>query len=460
MQKSLAVLGLLAGVVAGTGGAPQAGSVLAASGDWPSYMVDANHTGFAAAESAITAATASRLHVHWTQASGATVFAQPVVAGGSIFWGSFDGYERASDLNGKLIWSTYLGRTSNPKCGRMLVGVASTPTYTSMLVGGQTTPVLFVGGGDASLYALNAATGAVIWRISLGAFRSAFIWDSPSLDDTGHVYVGVSSFFDCPLVQGKLVQLDEASGTVLHVFNTVPDGCIGGGVWGSPVIDAAAQKIYFATGNPSPPGSVCASPTPYAEALVEVNESDLSLVGSWQIPASQQIGDSDFGSTPNLFTAGSVSMVGVANKSGYYYAFQRDALTQGPVWFDRVADGTVDDIAPGAVGSGALIIAGSHTNIRGTPCYGSIRSVNPATGAYNWETCLPQKVIGAVSLAPGVAAIGLGAHFDAVDTSSGKVIFSYAGPAGWANGFRSSASISNGVIYVGNNNGVLYAFGL
>jgi outer membrane protein assembly factor BamB len=86
--------------------------------------------------------------------------------------------------------------------------------------------------------------------------------------------------------------------------------------------------------------------------------------------------------------------------------------------------------------------------------------VNPATGAYNWETCLPQKVIGAVSLAPGVAAIGLGAHFDAVDTSSGKVIFSYAGPAGWANGFRSSASISNGVIYVGNNNGVLYAFGL
>jgi outer membrane protein assembly factor BamB len=425
-------------------------------GDWPSYMIDAGHTGSQVAETAINAVSAPSLRGHWTIGSGGSIFSQPVVVGGTVYWGAWDGNERAADLNGKVLWSHSLGTTSNPLCGSFSVGIASTAAYSSIGVGYKATPVIIVGGGDAALYALNASTGAVVWRTQLGVKNDAFIWDSPVVD-SGHVFIGVSSFFDCPLVQGTLVELDAATGAVQRKFTTVPNSCIGGGVWGSPVIDSAAGTVYIASGNPST-HPVCRLPTPYAEALVELRESDLSVVGSWPVPASQRTGDSDFGSTPNLFTAGTKQMVGVPNKNGYYYAFQRDHVGSGPVWFDRIADGTAADVVPAAVGTGALIIAGPHTTINGVACTGSVRSVNPATGAYNWQQCLKGKIWGAVSLTPTVAVVAAGSSLVVVAISNGTILFT-SGTA-TKSLWRSSASISNGVIYIGNINGNLYAYGL
>ena len=87
------------------------------------------------------------------------------------------------------------------------------------------------------------------------------MWSSPAVFGNS-VYIGVSSFGDCPLVQGQLVQLDRTTGAVQHTFKTVPDGCIGGGVWGSPTIDAAAGTIYFTTGNRAPAPAPNRSPRP------------------------------------------------------------------------------------------------------------------------------------------------------------------------------------------------------
>ena len=64
------------------------------------------------------------------------------------------------------------------------------------------------------------------------------------------VYIGVSSFGDCPLVQGQILQLNRVTGALQNQFNIVPNGCIGGGVWGSLTVDAAAGTLYFATGTP------------------------------------------------------------------------------------------------------------------------------------------------------------------------------------------------------------------
>jgi hypothetical protein len=80
-------------------------------------------------------------------------------------------------------------------------------------------------------------------------------------------------------------------------FNVVPRGCTGGGVWGSPTVDAAAGTIYFDTGNPGN----CSRSEPHAPAVIEVRASDLSLVGTWAVPPAQQADDSDLGSTPTLF---------------------------------------------------------------------------------------------------------------------------------------------------------------
>ena len=241
----------------------------------------------------------------------------------------------------------------------------------------------------------------------------------------------------------------------------IPSGCVGGGVWGSPAIDEAAGTVYFATGNPDPNApSSCASP--YTEAVIEVNAIDLSLVGSYQGRGSDNA-DLDFGSTPTLFQASGKNMVGVVNKDGTFYAFQRDALTLGTVWRAKIGSGGSEpqggsaNISPAAWDGQNLYVASGNTSIIGVNCQGSLRELDPATGNFIWQTCLQNgPVLGAVTVANGVAYLGEGTHFVAIDTSSGNILFNYdTGAYIWG-----AASISNGVVYVGNQGGTLYAFGL
>ncbi|MDP9329205.1 MAG: PQQ-binding-like beta-propeller repeat protein [Actinomycetota bacterium] len=430
----------------------------AASADWPNYMFDRNHGGFNRHETTITPANASTLTVDWSVNEGSRMFAQPVTGNGLVYWGTFDGFEHASDpQDGTAVWSTLLGTTSDPVHCRTdaVFGVTSTPALSTVTLAGIPTKVLFVAGGDAAMYALNALTGAVIWRTSLGTSPSHFVWDSPVVYK-GNVYVGVSSLLDCPVVPGRMFKLSATTGAVEATLDVMPGGCTGGGIWGSPVVDATRDTLYVATGNPNE-NVACPQPVELAPALLELRTSDLSLVGSWQVPEAEQIVDSDFGSTPNLFvTAEGVPMVGVANKNGFYYAFRRDALDTGPVWKDAVADGTVPLLAPAAVGYASLLVASSHTTIKGVSCNGSLRGVDPASGAYRWELCLTNGVQGAVSMAPGIVVLGVGPRLVVVSTS-GKVLYRFFDPAA-GSVFKGAASVAAGHIYMGNSDGIFYAF--
>jgi len=196
--------------------------------------------------------------------AGGPITSQPVTANGLIYWGSFDGVEHATDPGTHQdIWRANLGQTTT--CFPFTVGITSTAAAASIVINGQTTPVVFVGGSNAQFYALNALTGIPIYgKLLLGKYQSAFIYGSPALYQ-GSVYIGISSANDCPLVQGKLVQLDATTGTILHSFSTVPTGCLGGGVWGSPAIDQVNGLVVFATGNADPVR--CSQPVPYGQAV-------------------------------------------------------------------------------------------------------------------------------------------------------------------------------------------------
>jgi len=442
------------------------------SGDWPTYLHDNGRSGFNSAETIINSTSASNLKLKWSyQSTGCpnsppgsphTISTQPVVVNGLglIFWGSWDGCEHATDLNGNQVWTNYVGQTSASSCSPSPVGVASTVTYTT--IHGNKTPVDLVGGGDANFYALNANTGAIIWKTSLGSSPSHFIWSSPAVYN-GSVYVGVASFGDCPLVQGQLVQMKVNNGAIQNIFNVVPNGCTGGGVWGSPTIDEAAGTLYFATGN----GGSCSLSEPYALAVVELSVSNLAFIGSWQVPPAQQVGDGDFGSTPTLFQAtingSSQQLLGVANKNGIYYAWVRGNLGQGPVWQTTIASGGScpqcgnGSISPSAWDGSTLYAVGGNTTINGTSCQGSLRALNPATGAFLWQDCLTTgHVFGAVTAVPGVAVVGAGPDLVAIATASGNTLFTATGSSGAT--FYGGASISNGVLYVGDTNGNLFAF--
>jgi polyvinyl alcohol dehydrogenase (cytochrome) len=432
------------------------------SGNWPTFLASNARTGYNGAESIINPKSAPTLKLHWQNMAAGAISAQPIEANGKVYWGSWDGLEHASRLSdGKDVWTANLGQTSG-NCIQTPQGVLSTATVASLKIGGKTTPVVFVGGGDVQLYALNANTGAVIWKTRLGTQPSYFLYSATAYFN-GSVYIGVSSLGDCPLIQGQVVQVNASTGVIQHTFNVVPSGCIGGSVWGSPSIDTTTNIIYFATGN----GGTCGQAEPLTDAVVALNATDLSLAGSWQIPTSQQVNDGDFGSTPTLFTAtinGTVhQMAGLINKNGIYYAFDRTNITAGPLWEDQLAApisqrGTGNNISSSAWDGSTLYAAAAVTTINGMNCSGSIRAINPADGSYLWQVCLSRSVLDPVTVVPGLVELGSSTNIFIFDAKTGNQLFTFQ-DTNKKSVFNGPGSISNGVLYQGNADGILYAFG-
>ena len=431
-------------------------------GDWSSYVM--GQGGLNSNETLLTADTAAQLRHFWTYHAQGGISTQPILADGRIYWGSWDGFEHATNLNGEEVWKTNLGATTDADCDPPSLGIGSTAAVAPFTIRGKTTMVLFVGGGNANFYALNAANGKEIWHIPLGTSPDYFIWSSPIVYK-GSVYIGVSSFGDCPGAQGQLVQMDAITGNVQNVFDVVPNGCRGGSIWGSPTIDRSSGELYIATGN----ADSCWTTEIYAIALIELHATNLAVVGSWQVPAEEQIYDGDFGSTPTLFTAsygGAVHpMVGVVNKSGIYYAFARGAVSDGPVWSDQVgyATGTCDEcdsgsIAPSAWDGQALYVAGNNTTVGKTYCVSTVLALDPASGNYRWEWCTGYRIYAAITTIPGLVIVDAGPFITILNAKNGKILFSYKDTTKNAL-FYGPASVAHGVLYAGDMNGNLIALG-
>lgn len=258
--------------------------------------------------------------------------------------------------------------------------------------------------------------------------------------------------------------MDAATDTVQHTLYTVPAGCTGASVWGSPTVATATGDIYFGTGN----AGSCSSPEPLAVAVLQT-DSSLDLLSSWQIPSSQlPNNDSDFGSTPTLFQAtisGVVhQMVGLQNKNGIYYAFDRSAVSSGPLWHKRMSVGGAcpqcgkADISSSAYDGRHLFVGSEKTTISGVTCAGSIRKLRPSNGKAVWADCVQSgPVLGAVTAVPGVAFVGAGNTVYAVDIGTGAILWSHQDKNSGSN-FWGALTISNGNVYAGNQDGSLYAF--
>ncbi len=434
----------------------------ASSDDWTTYLGNSYRTGFNAAESILTPSNVANLKVKWSQFAADGISVQPVEANNVVYWGSWDGYEHAFTTSGAHLWDTQIGQTTDSNCNPQTVGVSDTATIGSI----GSTSVVFVGGGNATFYALNANTGAIIWSIRLGSSPSHFLWSSPLLAN-GSIYIGVASFGDCPLVQGQLVQLNASNGAVQNIFNVVPNGCTGGTVWGSPTLGESGIVIYIATGNP---GS-CSSAEPYATAIIKLDASTLSVISSWQIPVDQQNGDKDFGSTPTIFDILSGSTenyyIGIAHKNGIYYVFNRSNINAGPVWQVRIANDNADcpqcgdgSISPSAWDGNTLYAAGGSTTINGTNCKGSVRALNPLTGAFLWQDCLQNgPVLGAVTAINGVVIVTQGTEVDLLKATNGNTLFTYTDTRTGST-FYGGAAVANGMVFQGNMDGYLSVLGL
>jgi outer membrane protein assembly factor BamB len=380
--------------------------------NWPAYLHGPAHSSDNPAATAISPATVAGMTRAWTwkpaspnmpgQPSG--LLASPAVFNGRIYIGADTGVFYALDeATGHVIWNRFLGFVPTLTCGAL--GIVATATVARDPVTNVLT--VYVAGGDGYLYALAAATGRVVWR-SVIAIPSATIndyydWSSPTVAG-GRIYVGVSSNCDSPLVAGGLKEYDQATGSLLAFYRTNPGHSAAPSIWSSAAVNKASGTVFVTTGNGPGGDSI---------SVVRLNADGLARQDAWQVPASQHGSDSDFGGSPTLFSAVlagvSTRMVGACNKNGTYYAWRQANLHAGPVWQQAVGtpytSGAQCDAA--AVWDGShLFVAANKTTINEQTYPGSIRMVDPATGAYLWERGLTGPPIGSPTLdGAGVLAV-------------------------------------------------------
>jgi outer membrane protein assembly factor BamB len=379
--------------------------------NWPAYLFRPTHTSRNPAATAITTSNASSLVKAWTWKPApptmtgqpfATLAASPTVVNGVIYVGANTGvFSAISESTGKPIWNRFIAFTPKLTCNAAK-GFTSTATVANDPTTGKLT--IYVGAADGYLYALDAATGNTVWRAAVGIPSTTqndyYLWGSPTVVG-GKVYIGISSQCDNPLVRGGVKGFNQSDGTPAGTYLSVPSGSVGGSVWSTPAINSAGQ-LFVTTGN-NDPNSPSAGDS---NSIVRLS-STLTRQDIWTVPAAMLKRDDDFGGSPTLFTATisgtKTPMVGACNKDGWYFALRANNLAAGPVWKLQVGAGfnntTGDQCIAAAVWNGShLFIAGNQTTIGGTTYFGSIREVNPATGAVIWATGLPGAIEGTPTL--------------------------------------------------------------
>jgi outer membrane protein assembly factor BamB len=376
--------------------------------DWPAYLFGPTHPS-TSASTLITPANAGSLVRAWTftspkrtmtgQPAGGFV-ASPIVYGGRVFVGSNTGvFFALSELTGTVLWSRFLGFVKKTTCNAR--GIASTATVAVDPV--TLKPTVYASSGDGYLFALDAATGSVVWK-SVIAVQSAtqnnyFDWSSPTVAN-GSVYIGVSSQCDAPLIRGGVKRYDQTTGALEAQYFSVPSGQIGASVWSSVAVTSTAA--FATTGNAL--GGVNGD----AYSIVKLDETNLARVSKYTVPGADRVLDSDFGGSPMIFTAGGVQTVAACNKGGFFYAIRTSDMKLR--WKVRVASGSPEGqfacLSAGVWDGSRLFLAGPRTTIGGIGYRGSVRRVDPLTGAAVWQRGLAGEVIGTPSLnGSGVIAV-------------------------------------------------------
>jgi polyvinyl alcohol dehydrogenase (cytochrome) len=406
------------------------------SAEWTMYQHDSSHTGNSQG-SGISTANASALTQLWSFQSGARITGTPIVSGGVVYAGSWDGNMYAlRESNGAVIWSYNAGTIRMDPCSSTY-GIDST----AALAGGR----LFFGNGLAQLTALNEATGQLIWRTQLADPVQAFhAWASPLVFD-GKIYIGLASHCVNPCVPGRLVCVDANDGRVLWSFATAPEGSLGGAVWSSAAVDAGRRMIYVGTGN------YCAGTDLHSSAVIALNADNGTLVWRFKRLPAGDTNNLDFGASPVLFDIGNTPALAIPSKDGHCYALNR--ATGELIWDTVVTDGNSigGSIASPAAAYGKIFFGA--TVQRAT---GKVVALDQRDGRVVWEASQSLPILGASAAAGGVVfAGGVDGRLKAYDASTGTLIWNAQRAP-----ILGGVSISAASVFAGSDDGNVYAFAL
>ena len=402
---------------------PSAGPV------WNGWSPDVTNARFQR-NPGLTAADLPRLTLKWAFGfpGVSSVYGQPTVAGGRVFVGVDTGYVYSLDAaTGCVHWS-YLAET----------GVRN-----SIAIGPVKAPgagfAAYFGDIRGNVYAVNAHTGAQLWKVNADPHPLAAITGAPTLYD-GRLYVPVSSReeaaggslnYPCCTFRGSIVALDAATGKQLWKSYAIPDPPkpsrsnsrgtqlwtgSGAAIWHAPTVDPKLRAIYVATGDGytepahANTDAVMAIHMDTGKILWSVQdyENDVWLVACAQEPTEncpKDLGpDFDFGTSPILHTLPDGRRVLMAGqKSGQVFAHDPDrngVLLWKSSLVEKIGE---SEILFGGAADERVAYFGLDN--------GSIGALDPATGRRTWFVPPappgPRRgITAAVTAIPGAILVG------------------------------------------------------
>jgi polyvinyl alcohol dehydrogenase (cytochrome) len=307
--------------------------------------------------------------------------------------------------------------------------------------------VAYVADQRATVYALNALTGSLLWKARVESFPGAVITSSPSLAGST-LYVGTSSSeeasavsptYQCCRFRGSLTAIDATTGSIKWKSYTIPEesvpvrknatgtqmwGPSGAPIWSSPTVDLQKKRVYVTTGD-----SYSDPAARTSDAFLAFDADTGKLLWSRQMTANDAYTmgcglptpmngncpeakgpDHDFGSSPMLVElANGRKQLVAGQKSGVVHAVDPD--TGAVLWQRRLGQGglvggvqwgaaadasrvyvALSDVAMGAPPPGGR---GAQPTMLGIPLLldpkagGGLFALDPRNGEILWRTPHP-----------------------------------------------------------------------
>ena len=453
----------------------------------------------------LTAAEVPRLKVKWAFGYRASyIYGQPTIVGGRVYASSSAGRVYSLDAKTGCTYWTFDAADA--------VRTAISVVQIQDAGGGRMATVF--GDDRATVYALDANNGKLIWKKRLDSHPDARITGAPVFHE-GRLYVPVSSLeelsapapgYECCKFRGSVAALDARDGTVLWQTYTIDAkpapyrktstgtqlyGPAGGSVWSAPTLDPKRNLLYVGTGN-----SYTDVPTARTDSILalemstgairwtnQLHPNDNYIVGCDSPAAAgkndcpQTLGpDVDFGTSPILRTLpGGRQILLTGEKSGQVYGLDPDTGKQ--LWTSQVGVGSsLGGLEWGAAADGARMYAAVSDAAAPNAKPGGLVALRIADGKPVWRAEPPVPVCSwgtrnclaaqsqAVSATPGVVFSGSqDGHLRAYSSADGHVIWEFdtaqlfqtvnGVPGSGGSLDNGGATIAGGMLYVNSGYG-------
>jgi polyvinyl alcohol dehydrogenase (cytochrome) len=409
-----------------------------------------------------------RLKLKWSFAfpDGQRARSQPLIAGGVLFIGSYDGTVYALDyLSGCSYWTFTAG-------SEVRTGIVISPWDTTDK---SATPILHFGDWLGNVYAVNALDGSLVWDAHTDEHPNTTLTGTPTLHN-GRLFVPVSSLEVVPVIdknvpcctfRGSVIAYEADSGEKIWQTYSVDQeptlrgknkagtdqfGPSGAPIWNSPAIDEKRNQLYVGTGqNYSSPAdsnsdAVIAMNLDTGnkrwvfQALANDAWNSACVVGDGYNCPVENGPDLDFGAATVLAVdSNGRDYIVAGQKSGMVHALDPD--TGLLIWQKKVGRGGIHGgVHFGmAVSGDSLFVPVSdrdESNYYTEQGHPGLYAMDLKTGKYQWKMPLDDACVNGTGCVNGLSAAitatpelvftgALNGWLQVYDASSGKIIWKF-----------------------------------